>query len=205
MHDSVAALKPLSLEYFNLKTYIKKYEDVFSKETCKSIISKIEELDWRKHSYAKRETGKNFDVYTQFENDLEVTSQNFFGKDDMTKTMWNVLNQYVVHDMSYSKEWFGGWEGFTIPRFNRYSVGTEMRIHCDHIKSTFDGSRRGIPILTILGALNDDYEGGELYICNEPFELKQGEVVIFPSVFLYPHAVLPVKSGTRYSFVSWVW
>lgn len=69
----------------------------------------------------------------------------------------------------------------------------------------FDGNKKGIPILTVLGGLNDDYEGGELILCGEQVELKAGEVLVFPSNFLYPHEVKPVKSGTRYSFVSWVW
>jgi predicted 2-oxoglutarate/Fe(II)-dependent dioxygenase YbiX len=70
----------------------------------------------------------------------------------------------------------------------------------------FDGTIKGIPVLSILGALNDDYEGGELVFWeSEKINLKAGEVMIFPSNFMYPHRVDEVKSGTRYSFVSWVW
>ena len=36
-------------------------------------------------------------------------------------------------------------------------------------------------------------------------ELKQGDVLMFPSVFLYPHRVNPVTKGVRDTFVSWVW
>jgi hypothetical protein len=32
-----------------------------------------------------------------------------------------------------------------------------------------------------------------------------GDVIIFPSTFLYPHKVNEVKKGIRYSFVSWAW
>ena len=41
----------------------------------------------------------------------------------------------------------------------------------------------------------DDYE----------IKFKAGDLIIFPSVFLYPHLVKSVKKGTRYSFVSWAW
>ena len=34
-------------------------------------------------------------------------------------------------------------------------------------------------------------------------ETKPGHVVIWPSNFMYPHAVEPVKKGIRYSVVSW--
>ena len=33
---------------------------------------------------------------------------------------------------------------------------------------------------------------------------QRGDLVIFPSSFTYPHEVLPVKSGTRYSIITWV-
>jgi len=91
-------------------------------------------------------------------------------------------------------------------RFNKYEVGAQMRIHADHITTLFDGTRRGIPVLTVLGVLNEDYEGGEFVLFDNliiPF--KTGDIVVFPSNFLYPHAVQPVTKGTRYSYVSWAW
>ena len=54
--------------------------------------------------------------------------------------------------------------------------------------------------------LNDNYEGGEFIMFdNHEIKFKQGDLIIFPSNFLYPHKVEPVIKGTRYSFVSWVW
>ena len=79
-----------------------------------------------------------------------------------------------------------------------------MALHCDHIHSLFDGERKGIPVLSVLGALNDDYEGGEFIMFDDyKIPLKTGDVVIFPSVFLYPHKVMPVTKGTRHSLVLW--
>ena len=71
----------------------------------------------------------------------------------------------------------------------------------------FDGQRKGIPTLSVLGSLNNDYEGGEFLMFDEEkeYKIKAGEIMIFPSVFLYPHRVAPVTKGTRDTFVSWVW
>jgi predicted 2-oxoglutarate/Fe(II)-dependent dioxygenase YbiX len=70
----------------------------------------------------------------------------------------------------------------------------------------FDGQRKGIPTLTVLGGLNDDYEGGELMMFGDKqIYLPSGSVIVFPSNFMYPHEVKPVKSGIRYSYVSWSW
>jgi predicted 2-oxoglutarate/Fe(II)-dependent dioxygenase YbiX len=81
-----------------------------------------------------------------------------------------------------------------------------MEKHVDHIDSIFDGTVKGIPILSIIGLLNDDFEGGEIEMFEDTkIKLKAGEVLIFPSNFLYPHKVCPVTKGTRHSFVSWVY
>jgi predicted 2-oxoglutarate/Fe(II)-dependent dioxygenase YbiX len=70
----------------------------------------------------------------------------------------------------------------------------------------FDGERKGIPILSCLGLLNDDYEGGEFIMFDDmKIDFKKGDLLIFPSNFLYPHKVQPVTKGTRYSYISWVW
>jgi predicted 2-oxoglutarate/Fe(II)-dependent dioxygenase YbiX len=81
-----------------------------------------------------------------------------------------------------------------------------MKLHCDHIHSMFDGERKGVPTLSILGSLNDDYEGGDLVMWEtDKIQLKAGSIMIFPSNFMYPHRVDEVIKGTRYSYVSWVW
>lgn len=81
-----------------------------------------------------------------------------------------------------------------------------MSKHCDHIHDVFDGERKGIPIISILGVLNDNYKGGEFIMFDDyNIKLKTGDLLLFPSVFLYPHKVEPVLEGERYSFVSWSW
>ena len=79
-----------------------------------------------------------------------------------------------------------------------------MSKHVDHIHDLFTGDIKGIPILSILSLLNDNYQGGEFIMFDDyEIKLKAGDLLIFPSVFLYPHLVKPVTKGIRYSFVSW--
>lgn len=53
--------------------------------------------------------------------------------------------------------------------------------------------------------LNDDYEGGEFAFFNREavYKLKKGSCIMFPSNFMYPHEIMPVTSGTRYSIITW--
>ena len=91
------------------------------------------------------------------------------------------------------------------PRLNKYPTGTFMRPHVDHIHTLFDGELKGIPVISMVGVLNDDYQGGDLIICGEPYRLEPGQIIVWPSCFLYPHEVTEITEGTRYSFVSWAW
>lgn len=97
----------------------------------------------------------------------------------------------------------------SFPRFNSYSVGQYMENHIDHIHSCFDGNYKGIPIFSLVGAFNDDYEGGNFVfkLCGEEvsYKLKAGTVLAFPSAFPWEHRVDPVINGTRYTWVSWFW
>jgi predicted 2-oxoglutarate/Fe(II)-dependent dioxygenase YbiX len=53
--------------------------------------------------------------------------------------------------------------------------------------------------------LNNDFKGGGFSFFNNTlvYPLKKGSAIMFPSNFLYPHSVLPITEGTRYSIVTW--
>lgn len=183
----------------NLKDYIQIYENFLDKDFCKKLVTKIKKENWHKHSYYDYKNN----IKTTYENDLSVAYADLEEKKFIEQRLDAVLRFYLTN---LKMSWFTAVHGFTPIRFNRYDKGTEMRIHCDHIHTMFDGEKKGIPTLTLLGALNDDYKGGELTIFDSwilPF--KAGSIVVFPSNFLYPHEVLPVTKGTRYSYVSWAW
>jgi Rps23 Pro-64 3,4-dihydroxylase Tpa1-like proline 4-hydroxylase len=54
-------------------------------------------------------------------------------------------------------------------------------------------------------ALNDDYEGGEWSFFDREMVIKapKGSAVLFPSNFIYPHEIMPVTKGVRYSVITW--
>ena len=86
----------------------------------------------------------------------------------------------------------------------KYAPGGKYEIHTDHGTTT---NRT----LSVIINLNDEYEGGDLvfYHPNSKDEAKRvkaktGKIIFFPSNFLYPHCIEPVKKGTRYSIVSWL-
>ncbi len=84
----------------------------------------------------------------------------------------------------------------------KYTIGGHYKIHVDHASI--------IPrTISCIFLVNDDYKGGELvfkFPSNEKFYMinkVKNRMIIWPSNFLYPHSVLPVTEGERYSVVAW--
>ena len=184
----------------NLQHYVKHFKDRVDKNLCDTLVREMNEIQFQQHKFYDPTTGKN--LTRSGSKELSVSWDDCPSRSILSEKIWYIIKDYLIYvDVS----WFTRWSGYTLPRFNKYDEDKKMALHCDHIHSMFDGKKKGIPILSVLGVLNDDYEGGE-FIMFDDTEIKfdKGDVLVFPSLFLYPHKVEPVKSGTRYSYISWV-
>ena len=185
----------------DLQHYVKSFKGRINGDLCDTLIQEMKTIEFSQHTFNNKMTGENNPRSGSKE--LSVSWDDCPSKSILTKELWYVIHDYLTYiDMP----WFVSWSGYTPPRFNKYNQNKQMALHCDHIQSMFDGEKKGIPILSVLGVLNDDYKGGE-FIMFDDTEIKfdKGDVLVFPSLFLYPHKVEPVKSGTRYSYISWAW
>ena len=189
----------------NLVNYIKHYKGFFNNNICEKTILELNNLDnsvWSEHTFYDSKSKKYINISGNQELSV-LFGANISTKEIIMKKLFEGIKKYMT-DLNFP--WLNSWSGYTDIRFNKYSKNKKMAEHCDHIHSMFDGERKGIPVLSLLGILNDDYKGGEFIMFQDKkIELKKGDLLIFPSVFLYPHRVEPVTKGTRYSFISWVW
>ena len=80
----------------------------------------------------------------------------------------------------------------------RYQQGQFYTQHTD----SFKDQPRAVSCSFIL---NNDYGGGEFAFFDREIAIKPsvGSALLFPSNFMYPHEILPVTSGTRYSIITW--
>jgi len=165
------------------------------------MLKKTLKNQWEQHKWTNSISYDSRSLHGDKE--LEICLiENLSNKDELMSLTWNAINKYILIDKIGSLE---GWKGYTNLRFNKYSQGQSMARHFDHIHDVFDGEIKGIPMLSIVGVLNDNYEGGEFMMFDDyEIKFKPGDIIIFPSIFLYPHLVKPIKKGIRYSFVSWV-
>jgi hypothetical protein len=81
--------------------------------------------------------------------------------------------------------------------FVRYGEGQHFKTHPD------SGPSYSCDVSTVM-YLNSDYEGGELYFPHLDYTYvpQYGDIVLFPSSYLFAHAALPVKSGIKYAAVT---
>jgi len=175
--------------------------NVIPEKICKELIKQINKKEWEKHKWYNNQNDR---YHSEKEKELDVQS--------ITQEMQQVMTPYLVKAYHEYNQKFANTKEirtnnlattFSPIRFNRYKKGTTMRMHYDHIHSLFDGRYKGIPVISFIGVLNENYTGGELIINDQKIDSKAGDIIIFPSCFLYPHEVKEVKKGTRYSFVSW--
>ena len=191
----------------NIEHYLFHKENFLEESFCDNSINELNKNDWEKHEWYYVQTDSS-DI-PQGDNEPENLGSNLFSFDieEINNFILDKLHSTILEYIESLKfDWFDGWIGYSAIKFIRYSPGQTMKNHCDHIHDMFDGERKGIPILSIIGILNDDYEGGELIMFEDKkIDTKKGDLLIFPSNFLYPHEITPVTKGVRYSYVSWVW
>lgn len=81
--------------------------------------------------------------------------------------------------------------------FVKYIPGEHFSAHADH------GYSYNCTVSSV-AYLNDNYEGGELVfdILRLKIKPKAGDIILFPSTYIYAHSSIPVISGTKYAVVT---
>lgn len=184
----------------DLKSYIKLFPDVIPHNVCEQSLFELKNVNWKQHIF--RDGLGNSMGPVSGDNELDSFYDDISTLPDFEKIVYNCIGNYIS-ELNFP--WYCGWNGYTKPKFNRYLESRTMALHCDHIHSMFPGTPKGVPVLSVIGALNDEYEGGEFIIFDDmQLHMPKGSITIFPSNFLYPHKVLPVTKGVRNTFVCWV-
>ena len=171
-------------------------------ELCKALIDECNKKKWEKHSWYAY--GKAESTGSMPEKELDVMPCTEEQQARIVPHLIKALNEYQDKHCWPGDRTQGPWlSKISATRFNKYEVGSKMEEHYDHIHNIFDGKLKGVPIVSIVANLNEDYEGAAFYCRGKEIPLKTGDVLLFPSNFMYPHKVIEATKGTRYSFVNW--
>tara|TARA_R100000664_G_scaffold10674_1_gene17580 strand:- start:2576 stop:3127 length:552 start_codon:yes stop_codon:yes gene_type:complete len=142
--------------------------------------------------------------------DVETNVRNVKGYNLDLKTptnifYWNYIKKEIERLYAHYKIKFPKMMSNKINQIDllKYSVGGKYNIHNDY----YTLAQRH---LSVIINLNDNYEGGDLVFFDQKnvevkrLNLIKGSIVFFPSNFMYPHMIEPIKKGTRYSIVAWL-
>ena len=179
-------------------------QKIIPSDLCDAIVQDIEKKEWEPHTWYSNIEDAYFSKET-----MELDVQH------ATPELHKTISPFVVeagrqYNQNYSYQLPNNpgqiMTQFSPVRFNRYAPGQIMRQHHDHIHSLFDGKIKGVPVLTFILNFNDDYEGADLYFWEDTVaKLGKGDIIMFPSNWLFPHGVTEATKGKRYSASVWGW
>ena len=151
-------------------------------EMCQSLIDECNRKEWQKHKWNNYAAGTS---ESEPEKELDVMPCTQDQQNRITPHLVKALEAYQVKHSTPGEKSSPPWlTKFSPIRFNKYEVGNMMRQHYDHIHSIFDGKMKGVPIISIVANLNEDYEGSEFYCRGKEIPLKTGDILLFPSNFM---------------------
>ena len=185
------------MNYFR---WIGHYENILSQELCNAITE--EDFNYNESTYSTHE-GQSTDWKKNKRvkmDEIWIRKDNVY-YEELLNCSTDVAKRYS-EEMTKNKRRFTA-EKVTDFRLNKYDVGGFMSKHTDNIHHSH-GQQYGYPQASLLFFLNDDYEGGDFIVSNCHYRPKKGDAIIFPSNFMFPHRVIEVTKGTRWSIVSWI-
>jgi hypothetical protein len=185
----------------NLKDFIF-VKNCIPKKVCDDLLNQIKKQKWSKHLWYSN----TYKTLKSLDEDALVLYSSKEEQDILLPFVRKSLLEYQMKmafkDTNELKAPFV--QTISPIRFNEYSKDQTMTTHYDIIKNLFDGVHKGVPQISIVGLLNDDFKGGKFLVRDEEIKLKKGDIIFFPSSFLYPHTVTKITTkNPRYSFVCW--
>lgn len=182
------------------------YENAISKEDVAWVIDSLEETLANSSTYGWREaqvTNSDKPIKAARDcSDFKFSDKTLGPKTaenailfEIYDKMFNIVKKCVD---DYSRYWgihVSYYESFNFVKYE--GEGQEFKIHADH------GPHYNTTV-SIVVYLNDDYEGGEIHfprLDKLTYAPNIGDIAIFPSNYIYEHASLPMKSGTKYCIV----
>jgi hypothetical protein len=182
----------------NINDYIVTFEGVITDTLCDAILNEFSNDDeWQKTVVGQG----NINPEIRSAETIIMSYPHVIEKNPKVRTE---LDKYVFASAGFAIKKYN--EKFPLAHIEedsgyellRYKEGQFYTQHTD----SFKARPRAVSCSFIL---NDDYEGGEFAFFDRElkYKPKKGSCIMFPSNFMYPHEIMPVTSGARYSIITW--
>jgi predicted 2-oxoglutarate/Fe(II)-dependent dioxygenase YbiX len=188
-------IKPAS----KLEDFVQVFDNVLSQEDCNLILDEYKNTsEWENTRIAGGQILKDarncMEIGISFQHSLE---KNFNVRKNLDNIVFEsvrkVIDNYNALVPTFHIDIDTGYQ------LLRYREGEFYIQHTDSFKE----QQRS---LSCSLQLNEDYEGGEFALFDREMMMrtKPGSAIVFPSNFMYPHEIMPVIKGTRYSIITWL-
>ncbi len=192
-----------------LTDYILTVDNLMSDDLIERLISEYsDESEWLAYSenYHGKASGKGIFVCNP-----EVIGDSKSRKILSEEITSSFSKAFEAYKKKYSRVNEEGYDYLMLEKINpirllRYSTGHYLGNHIDKLPDVLP-NQPGWPVVSCSMCVNSDYRGGNMILIDGDIsvEPKSGRAILFPSNFLFPHAIDPIISGTRYVLVSWAW
>ena len=171
----------------NILDFIKVYKSAVPNELCDEIVNKYKDSD--RFELASIEGGSNDNVRNCYRYDITEDK-------DIDAKIFDEQNSNIKRYLkSFPSAHIKEDTGYDLLKYETDGFYIE---HVDH-------SANNIRTVSCSIILNDDFEGGEFGFFSRAHIIKpsKGDVIMFPSNFIYRHEIMPVTEGTRYAIITW--
>ena len=180
-----------------LQDYIKIFDNVISHELCDEIILEYNNLEeWcpSETSYGLHRNIRNCESINI--SSLKQISKNKILREKIDNILYKSFSNILIDlQKDFNHLIISQDSGYSLLKYEK------DQFYVQHV----DNSTKNPRTLSCSLCLNDDYDGGEFAFFDRTlkYKLKKGSAITFPSNFMYPHEILPVTKGTRYSIITW--
>lgn len=182
-------------QWKSLKNYIHVFKNVVPRVLCDEIVNYYKHsVEWENAKVQGSFADKNSYVKETTRSCSELLLTNSMFQKPLYNIVGNCLGNYIEQHLDV-QDYVSSSEEY---RLLKYDCNNFYKRHID--------SHANTPrTISLTLSLNDNYKGGEFSFFDDDYKLnlEKGSALMFPSNFMYPHGVLPVKMGTRYSIVTW--
>jgi len=192
-------ISPITLKSTRkLEDFIKIYDNVVSVDLCNKILQEYKNSqEWNRTLVGDGILNTNIRNCSVIQiSDSNVIDKNYevrkFIDVELHQQLLKVVEMYSKEFLEFSPNIDTGYELLMYESGQFYTQHTDSFIH----------QQRSVSCSL---TLNDDYVGGEFSFFDREMMIRNsvGSVIVFPSNFMYPHEIMPVIEGTRYSVITW--
>jgi hypothetical protein len=196
--------KDISVENLGLGLNI--YHNTFSLDDANRYIDKLESNlgNNGKYKWSEAQVTNSTTPIKKARDcvDFKYKQENLGPRDEHNEELID-LHQEIYEKLKLCIDDYARYWGINVVYYEAFNFvkyegeGTHFNIHADH------GPAYNCTVSAVI-YINDDYEGGDLKfprLDNIVYKPRVGDIAVFPSNYIYEHASLPMKSGTKYCVV----